>query len=1075
MLKYLGRWLNVYEEEIALFLWAALLFFLIRSSSLIFNNFAETAFLKRFGVEYLPLVYMVNSISTFVVMAFITGFMARLPGSRLLGYLFLFCGISVAGLRFVIPLGFDLLYPLLYVLKSQYEVLLALIFWNLANDLFNTRQSKRLFPLLSAGGVLGGIAGSFTTPLLARAITMDNLMLAYLGMTVIGAVAIKGMGGRFPTLLLSEKKPRKVKSKAPKLEEFKKMLPLLKKSKLIKILVLLTLLPNVVIPIMNYQFNFAIDQTFATEGKMIEFFAYFNGALNIISLIILLFVGRIYGRWGLPVALMFHPANYLFAFLAFLLRFDWFSAMYARVSTNVLRNTINNPARNVMMGLFPESYRSAIRPFLRGTVVRIGLLMGAGIIMLSEHLVHPRYLSLVAMVFVIGWILSTISLKRSYSKILLDLISNNMLDLKSMEERDMGHVFGDKQIQSQLVNTFAEAEGENCLWFARLLRSLGVEDLDSRILQALEEKDDKTRIGLLPLLSSTSGELALPVFRKLADPQKPELMIALARAAGRLPEETALLFLREIIAQTRDPLVKSYAIAGLYRRDADTYREIITSWLASEDARERKAGVIAAGESGDSVYLDPLQNLLITEQDGATAGLILESLGRLGFPRLNALAEPYLAHPLESVRVAALQACSIEGDDAMRTVITRLADSSDRVHELAKHKLETAVHQNPQLLVESLVIPRRKVREGIFDLLESMNIKDLDVFRFARTQLEQSFATLAEEEALRRFSPSQERELLLEHLQQHRAARMDNILRVLAAQDRSGQLRLIWRGVFSANQRQRSNSLEALDNSLDHSLGRILLPLLEGLSAEQSLAIGKKHFQLPVFDSDRAVLLQKLLSEEDWVTLVLTLNLILKNAFNGFRQETVAGLSESGNQKIAQMARSVLAAQGNRRTKKETTMGTAISIPDKILYLRNIQIFEGLAVGELAAIASVTEEVDFPPGEVVIREGEPGETMYLVVKGEVTVIKELPEEEKAKDIELDRIGAGDYFGEMALFEDRPRSATIRTAEDCCFLVLHKREFAEIVREYPQIALHICKALSDRLLKLHEKLKAAGQC
>jgi CRP-like cAMP-binding protein len=129
-------------------------------------------------------------------------------------------------------------------------------------------------------------------------------------------------------------------------------------------------------------------------------------------------------------------------------------------------------------------------------------------------------------------------------------------------------------------------------------------------------------------------------------------------------------------------------------------------------------------------------------------------------------------------------------------------------------------------------------------------------------------------------------------------------------------------------------------------------------------------------------------------------------------------------------------------------------------------------VGELAAIASVTEEVDFAQGEVVIREGEPGETMYLVIKGEVAVIKELPEEEKAKEIELDRIRAGDYFGEMALFEDRPRSATIRTAEDCRFLVLHKREFTEIVREYPQIALHICKALSDRLLKLHEKLKAA---
>jgi len=76
-------------------------------------------------------------------------------------------------------------------------------------------------------------------------------------------------------------------------------------------------MPNIVIPIMNYQFNFAIDQAFATEGKMLEFFGYFRGVLNIVSLIILLFVGRIYKRLGLPVALMFHPFNYMVAFMAF--------------------------------------------------------------------------------------------------------------------------------------------------------------------------------------------------------------------------------------------------------------------------------------------------------------------------------------------------------------------------------------------------------------------------------------------------------------------------------------------------------------------------------------------------------------------------------------------------------------------------------------------------------------------------------------------------------------------------------------------------------------------------------------
>ena len=104
-------------------------------------------------------------------------------------------------------------------------------------------------------------------------------------------------------------------------------------------------------------------------------------------------------------------------------------------------------------------------------------------------------------------------------------------------------------------------------------------------------------------------------------------------------------------------------------------------------------------------------------------------------------------------------------------------------------------------------------------------------------------------------------------------------------------------------------------------------------------------------------------------------------------------------------------------------MGTEISIPDKILYLRKIQIFEELSITELAAVASVTEESVFQPGETVIKEGEPGEIMYLIIEGEVSVNKG---QAKGHEIELDRISTGDYFGEMALFEDMPRSATIRT-------------------------------------------------
>jgi CRP-like cAMP-binding protein len=148
-------------------------------------------------------------------------------------------------------------------------------------------------------------------------------------------------------------------------------------------------------------------------------------------------------------------------------------------------------------------------------------------------------------------------------------------------------------------------------------------------------------------------------------------------------------------------------------------------------------------------------------------------------------------------------------------------------------------------------------------------------------------------------------------------------------------------------------------------------------------------------------------------------------------------------------------------------MADEVTISEKIMLLKGIDIFESLSVGELAAIAAVAEEVDHLSGDTIIQEGSFGETMYLITRGEVSVIKNMGE---MNEIELDRIKAGDYFGEMALFEDTVRSGSIRTEAACSFMVLHKQEFKELVREYPQIALEICKVLSGRIRKLHQKIE-----
>ncbi len=1073
MTRFMARWLKIYEDEIGVFFWTTLLYFLIRIADILLNNFAETAFLKRYGVEYLPVVYMINAVATFFVMGFITGLMAKIPGSKLLSGMLLFAGVSVASFRFIITLDFDIIYPILWVLKAQYEVLLGLVFWNLANDLFNTRQSKRIFPIITAGGVLGAIFASFSTPVIVRLVSIDNVMFLYLIFSIGAAATVYSMGSRFPTLLLKEERAKKAKGRSTILDEFRKVIPMMKESLLIKILIALSLIPNIVIPIINYQFNFAADQAFATEGGMIKFFGFFRGSMNFVSLIILLFVGRIYARWGLPVALMFHPFNYVIAFLGYLLNFNIFTAVYAQISTTVIRNTINNPARAVLVGLIPSAYRAVIRPFLRGTVVRIGTLTGSGIIMLMGSYLHPRYLSIVALFLMAWWLYTNTVLRKNYPKILLDLVSKNVIDLRSMEDKDLSQIFADRKMRAQLRGSFSQAKGDDCIWYAKILKSMGIERLDSDILSAIRVQDEKTQIALLDMVSPAAGKAALDVFQSITATSRPELTAAVLKAGHRISPALFSQFSRKFFEEGSSPKVKAYAIGNLYLTDPDAYRPLIEKWLESDSMELQEAGIIAAGRSGDPSFLQGLHRFLLQDTPAVILPVLLRALKRLDAPDLPRVFPAFLSHDDEEVRIAALESLEITDDKALRNVIALMNDPSDKVSGLARERLMTSTYQNSQVLVETLASPSRKIREGVFEILEKLNVGSLDIYRFARINLEKAYLCAAEAWSAARLLPEgKERDILIEHLKQERRLHVETVLRVLAAQDRTGQMRIIWRGIASQDSRQRSNALEALEDSMDQSLAKVLIPLAEEVPDSEILSIGRKNFRLPGFNNDPVKLVKYLFEQNNRVTVLLALYAAGKLLLGGSLAALVGEKSLSNDPQMRLLAEKTFSIHGTRKDLKEADMAEDLTVPDKIIFLRGIHIFEGLTINELAAIASVTEEMTVPAGDLVLKEGETGDSMFLVINGEVSVSKAKAD---GGELELDRIKDGDYFGEMALFDEEPRSASIKAVKASRFLVLYKREFTESVREYPQIALQICRVLSRRMRNLQGKIQQHEKC
>lgn len=132
-----------------------------------------------------------------------------------------------------------------------------------------------------------------------------------------------------------------------------------------------------------------------------------------------------------------------------------------------------------------------------------------------------------------------------------------------------------------------------------------------------------------------------------------------------------------------------------------------------------------------------------------------------------------------------------------------------------------------------------------------------------------------------------------------------------------------------------------------------------------------------------------------------------------------------------------------------------LSLPEKIEFLKAISLFSDLPQERLAEMAAVMEEKGYPADSFLCREGEPGDRLYLILSGGVSLVKE--------GIHLGTFRRrGDCVGEMALLDQRPRSASLIAADDLHVLQLHRDDFEAILDQTPQVSRGLFKMLSSRL-------------
>ena len=140
--------------------------------------------------------------------------------------------------------------------------------------------------------------------------------------------------------------------------------------------------------------------------------------------------------------------------------------------------------------------------------------------------------------------------------------------------------------------------------------------------------------------------------------------------------------------------------------------------------------------------------------------------------------------------------------------------------------------------------------------------------------------------------------------------------------------------------------------------------------------------------------------------------------------------------------------------------------------LRKTDLFKGLSKDELGKITGISAKESFKAGEEIFAEGEKGDKFYLILKGEVRISKIIS---GVGEEALRVLKKGEYFGEMSLIDDEPRSAHAIANTDVDLMVIDRSDFEKLLSEDKELAYKLLwslvRTLSQRLRETNEKIKS----
>jgi CRP/FNR family transcriptional regulator/CRP/FNR family cyclic AMP-dependent transcriptional regulator len=141
---------------------------------------------------------------------------------------------------------------------------------------------------------------------------------------------------------------------------------------------------------------------------------------------------------------------------------------------------------------------------------------------------------------------------------------------------------------------------------------------------------------------------------------------------------------------------------------------------------------------------------------------------------------------------------------------------------------------------------------------------------------------------------------------------------------------------------------------------------------------------------------------------------------------------------------------------------------DEMALLQQIPLFAGMPGEDLGSLVGSLNRRTFDKGQIILHQGEPGDSLYIVVSGRVRIYTLSPE---GHELCVNICDEGDFFGEMAILSGEPRSACAEAMQTTKVLVLHRQTFRDYLLAHPRAAIHTVETLSRRLRRTTENAES----